>query len=80
MRTSDRVLTVLAEVAGEPSVLDHLDLPLYEQDVLDSLGTVELILAFEQEFGVDIAPSELDRSLWATPQHIVSFMEARVGK
>jgi len=79
LSTAERVIEVLAEVAEDNVVRTDPDIPLFEQDVLDSLRTVDLILALTKEFGVDISPAELDRSLWATPKHIVAFMEAKVG-
>ena len=79
LSTAERVIEVLAEVAEDNVVRTDPDIPLFEQDVLDSLRTVDLILALTKEFGVDISPAELDRSLWATPRHIVAFMEAKVG-
>ena len=77
---AERVITVLADVVEDNVVRTHPDIPLFEQDVLDSLRTVELILALTKEFEVDISPAELDRSVWATPKHIVAFMEAKVGE
>jgi D-alanine--poly(phosphoribitol) ligase subunit 2 len=79
LSTAERVIEVLAEVAEDNVVRTDPDIPLFEQDVLDSLRTVDLILALTKEFGVEISPAELDRSLWATPKHIVAFMEAKVG-
>jgi D-alanine--poly(phosphoribitol) ligase subunit 2 len=79
LSTAERVIDVLADVAEDNVVRTDPDIPLFEQDVLDSLRTVDLILALTKEFGVDISPAELDRSLWATPKHIVAFMEAKVG-
>ena len=76
---AERVIAVLADVVEDNVVRTDPDIPLFEQDVLDSLRTVDLILALDKEFGVDISPAELDRSLWATPKHIVAFMEAKVA-
>ena len=76
---AERVIAVLADVVEDNVVRTDPDIPLFEQDVLDSLRTVDLILALTKEFGVEISPAELDRSLWATPKHIVAFMEAKVG-
>jgi len=78
MSTADRVLHVLADVVGPPA-RDDLNLPLYESHLLDSLGTVELIVAFAEEFGIEVAPSEIERSDWATPRRIIAFIERRVG-
>lgn len=78
MTVEERVLTVLVDVVEDDVVRNDPDIPLFEQDVLDSLRTVDLIIALSKEFGVEISPAELDRDLWATPKHIVAFMEARV--
>jgi D-alanine--poly(phosphoribitol) ligase subunit 2 len=42
------------------------------------MKTVELILAIEQEFGVYVAPAELERQEWATPRKIVADIQRRL--
>ncbi len=79
MSTAAKVVAVLADVTEVDEVRDNLDLPLYDSQVLDSLKTVELIVAFEQEFGVEIPPAEFERDEWATPRKIIAYMERRIG-
>jgi len=80
MTTAEAVLNVLAQVARTDAVREHLDIRLYDHHVLDSLATVRLILAFEEAFGIQFDDVEFDREAWATPGHIVAFMEQRLGK
>ena len=61
MSTATDVLAVLADVLHTREVYDAPDLPLYELELLDSLGTVELILALSERFGLQISPAEIDR-------------------
>jgi D-alanine--poly(phosphoribitol) ligase subunit 2 len=75
---SEQVLTTLAEVTHLDSVKTDLDMRLYETHVLDSIGTVELILALSEQFGLEVSPAELDREQWATPRKIVEYFESRV--
>ncbi len=77
--TTGRVLSILAEIAETDQVRKDLDLDLYGLEILDSLATVQLMVALSQEFGIDISPAEFERELWATPRKIVAFMEGRVG-
>ena len=79
MSTADGVMEVLARVSGRAEITQHPDLRLYEQHLLDSLGTVELILGLSERFGIDISPAELDQEDWATPRKILKFVEQRVG-
>jgi len=76
--TADRVLAVLADVVETDEVRQNLDLPLYELQMLDSLGTVHLMVAFSEEFGLEISPAEFERDEWATPGKIVEYVESKV--
>lgn len=80
MSTAEKVLSVLADVSEVDEVRRDPDLRLYDLDILDSLKTVELIVAFSEKLGVDISPAELEREEWATPRKIIAFMEDKVGQ
>jgi D-alanine--poly(phosphoribitol) ligase subunit 2 len=77
---AERVLTILEDLAETDEVRHDLDVRLYDEHLLDSLATVGLMAAFAGEFGIDVAPSELEREQWATPRKIVAFVEHRVGR
>ncbi len=79
MSTADRVLALLAEIAETDEVIQNLDLELFANDVLDSMRTVELMVALSEAFGVAISPAGFERTQWATPRKIVAYMESRVG-
>ena len=78
MTISDRVLDVLVGVSEIEGVRHEPDVRLFDLQILDSLKTVELIVAFSSEFGLEISPAELDREEWATPRKIISYMERKV--
>jgi len=79
MSTSARLLEVLKTVAETDEVERNLDLPLYDSQVLDSMKTVDLMVAIAQEFGVDISPAEFEREKWATPRLMIEDIEKRIG-
>lgn len=79
MVTPDAVVDVLARVTEVDDLADQMDLRLYDEHVLDSFRTVELILALESEFGIEIPPSEVERETWATPRLIADYVVSRVG-
>jgi D-alanine--poly(phosphoribitol) ligase subunit 2 len=76
---SDKVLEVLASVAETDEVCKNLDLPLYDLQILDSMKTVELIVAIGQQFGVEISPAEFEREQWATPRKLIADIERRLA-
>jgi D-alanine--poly(phosphoribitol) ligase subunit 2 len=73
----DEVLSILAEVTGTEAVRGDPDLPLYDSGLLDSLGTVTLMAAFEESLGVAISPAAFDREDWATPARMVADLARR---
>jgi D-alanine--poly(phosphoribitol) ligase subunit 2 len=75
----DQILTVLANVAETEEVKTNLDLALYDLQILDSMKTVELIVALGGEFGIEISPAEFEREAWATPAKLVADIEQRVA-
>ena len=75
----DQVLDVLARVADTEEVRTNPDLALYDLQILDSMKTVELIVALGQELNVEISPAEFDRDAWATPAKMVADVEKRLA-
>ena len=78
MSVSDMVLNELEKVAGTDQVRKDLNLDLFGEKILDSFGTVELIVALSDSLRIEISPGEIDRELWATPQKIIAYFEERI--
>jgi D-alanine--poly(phosphoribitol) ligase subunit 2 len=77
--TAERILEVLAHVAESDEVCSNPDLALYDLQVLDSMKTVELIVALSAEIGVEISPAEFERENWATPRQLVADVLGRLA-
>lgn len=67
-----KVLDLLEDVSGDPSVRDHLDDDLFELGFLDSMAAIELLVGLEDELGVSIAPTAVERSEMNTANKIVA--------
>lgn len=78
MATADIILDELERITGTDEVRNNLDLALYDEDVLDSLGTVELIVALGEKFNLEISPAQITRPQWATPQLIIQYVEEKL--
>ena len=78
MSMEEKVLAVLAQVTEVDQVKQDLDLRLYELGILDSFKTVELIVAFSEQLGIDISPTEFERAEWATPRAMVAALARKV--
>lgn len=74
----NKVLDMIAEIAGDDCVYDERDLDLFEEDLFDSMAAIEFLVAVEDEFGVEIAPTELEREEMNTPNKIIERIEERL--
>lgn len=79
MSVAEKVLRILAGITETNEVIANPDLQLFDLEALDSLKTVQLMVALSEEFGVEISPAEFERDQWATPKRIVAYMESRVS-
>ena len=76
---TDRILEVLARVTECEEVRTNSGLELFESQLLDSMKTVELIVALGTELGVEVSPAEFERDQWATPALFVSDVTRRLN-
>ena len=79
MTVSETILNELEKVTGTDQVRKDLNLDLFGEKVLDSFGTVELIVALSDAFKIEIPPSQIDRDLWATPQKIIDYFDTKLN-
>ena len=79
MSSGEKVLAILAQVTEVDQVYQNPDLRLYDAGILDSLKTVELIVAFSEQLGIDISPVEFEREEWATPRAIVTALARKMN-
>ena len=52
-------------------VSDMMDEDLFDAGVLDSMGTVELVLEIEDKFNIKVPVSEMGRDDWNTANKII---------
>ena len=73
-----KVLDLVAEIAGDDCVYDERDLDLFEEDLFDSMAAIEFLVTVEDVFGVSIAHTELEREEMNTPNKIIDRIAERL--
>lgn len=71
----DQVLDILEEVCENDIVKENTDVQLFEEGILDSFGTVSLLVEIQERLGIEVSISDFDRDEWATPNMIVKKLE-----
>lgn len=72
------IFSALTEICGTKEIVSNPNIELFTNGLLDSFGTVELILTIYEQLGIDIAPTELEREMWSTPEKIIRYLEEKV--
>ncbi|NLK95131.1 MAG: D-alanine--poly(phosphoribitol) ligase subunit DltC [Clostridiales bacterium] len=73
----DKVLEILIEVTGNDDIAEDLDLNLFEAELLDSLGIIEVLLQIEEKLGIKLQPTDLEREDMSTVNKLTAFLENR---
>lgn len=71
MDIKSEVLAIIDDLFME-DVSSMMDEDLFDAGVLDSMGTVELIVELESHFNIDIPIEEFGRNDWNTANKIVA--------
>ncbi|MBO8441477.1 MAG: D-alanine--poly(phosphoribitol) ligase subunit DltC [Firmicutes bacterium] len=74
MDIKETVLSILNDLTGS-DLSDNLDTNLFDTDLLDSMGSVQLLLELQNQLGIEVAVSEFERSEWDTPNKIIKKVE-----
>lgn len=70
MEFQNEVIAILAEVCQDDVIKENPDIEIFNEGLLDSFGTVELLVEIENRLGIVVPITEFDRDEWDTPNHI----------
>ncbi|MBO0440499.1 D-alanine-poly(phosphoribitol) ligase subunit 2 [Enterococcus sp. DIV0212c] len=76
MNIEETILDILEEIAGTDEVKENRDVDLFEEGLMDSLATVQLLVEIDGQLGVQVPVSEFDRDLWNTPNKVIEQVKA----
>lgn len=76
----EKILDTLSEICGTDEINKNPDVDLFTTGLLDSFGIIQLFVAIQEELNIEVAPTEVTREEWATPNKIIAYLEERAGK
>lgn len=78
VNTEEKVLDMLEDICDDDAIREERDIDLFDAGLLDSMAAIELLVAIEEEFGVQIAPTAVDRDEMNTVNKIIHQIEVRL--
>ncbi|KRL66333.1 D-alanine--poly(phosphoribitol) ligase subunit DltC [Companilactobacillus versmoldensis] len=76
VKVKEGIIEILKDVTGLDDVGTNADEDLFADGILDSMATVEVLVALQDKFDIQVPVSEFDRSQWSTVNKIAD----RVGE
>ena len=73
-----QIIDLVIDISGDDDAAEDLDMDLFEEDILDSMAAIELLVAIKDNFGVSIAPTELERDQMNTINKIIARVSERM--
>ena len=76
----DRVINIIAEICENETIKDNLDIDLIENEILDSLAFINLISRLEEEFDIEIQPTQIAPDTWRNVKSIIELVKNLINE
>lgn len=73
----ERMLDLIEEICDDEVIREERDIDLFEAGLLDSMAAIELLVAIETNFGVEIAPTAVERGDMNSVNKIIHQVQIR---
>jgi D-alanine--poly(phosphoribitol) ligase subunit 2 len=72
----EKLLEILCEICDSDVVKNDQTINLFENNLLDSMGVIELLVAVESTFGLVVDPIDLQRPDIETPAKLIDYFSS----
>ncbi len=74
----EKVLAILFEACDDRVIYTDENVDLFETGLLDSMGFIELLITLEEEFDIEISPTEIRKDELNTPRRLIAFLKSKL--
>lgn len=71
----DKIINMISEICEDETIKDNLDIDLIENEILDSLAFITLISRLEEEFDIEIQPTQVKPDTWRNIKSIIELVK-----
>lgn len=76
----EKIIEMIISLTEYEELRHNPDINLIEEDILDSLAFIELIEELENEFDIEIQPTQVPNDTWEYVDNIVTMVEGLMKK
>ena len=71
----ERIIEIIIKLTKFTKLKENKNIDLLENEILDSLAFLELITALEEEFNVEIQPTQVNPNTWRSVEQITELVK-----
>lgn len=72
----EKIIEIIENLTCYKNLKENIDIDLLENEVLDSLAFIELITTLEEEFDIEIQPTQVDPNTWRSIKKIADLVKS----
>ena len=74
----DKIIEIIEKISGFKEIKNDIEIDLIENEIIDSLGFIELISELEENFNIEIQPTQVSLDTWRNIKSITSFVQENI--
>lgn len=78
-KIKELALEILEEACETDEIREDEDMDLFEAGLLDSLGTLTILLQIEEKFGIRLQPTDIQKEEMSSVSNFVRYLKMKVG-
>ena len=71
----EKIIEIIENLTGYKKLKENIDIDLLENEILDSLAFIELITTLEEEFDIEIQPTQVEPNTWRNIKKISDLVK-----
>ena len=71
----DRIIEIIERITEYKDLKNNKDIDLLENEILDSLAFIELIEMLNEEFNIELQPTQIKPNTWRSVKSIAEYIQ-----
>jgi D-alanine--poly(phosphoribitol) ligase subunit 2 len=76
----EKIIEIIIKLTGYEELKENENIDLIENDILDSLSFIELIAELEEEFNIEIQPTQIPSDVWRSIDNINKMVNEKLER
>ena len=72
----EKIIEIIENLTGYKKLKENRDIDLLDNEILDSLAFIELITSLEEEFDIEIHPTQVEPNTWRSIKRIADLVKS----